>query len=56
MFPKKEARCHMTKALENSRILGEEHAMPGCLPSAARAEAAGNGRQYREEKEAGGEG
>lgn len=45
----------MTKALENSGILGDEHAMPGCLPSAARAEPAGNGRQYRE-KEARGEG
>jgi hypothetical protein len=40
----------MTKALENSRIWGGEHAKPGCLPSAAGVGTAGNRQKGRERK------
>ena len=49
VFPRNEARC-MSGALENSRIFGDGHANPGCLPPAARAEAAGNRQKCRKRK------
>lgn len=39
----------MTKALENSRIFGDGHAKPGCLPSETRTEAA-HRQKHRERK------
>lgn len=41
----------MTGALENSRILGDEHAKPGCLPPAAKAGQQGTERNAEQEKE-----